>query len=48
MDDWLQAEYELTQLPIRKLAKLRTGDQRFPDSPLVGLVQAAWFLGEGI
>jgi hypothetical protein len=48
MDDWLQAEYELTRLPVRKLATLRTGDERFPGSRLVDLVQAAWFLGEGI
>jgi hypothetical protein len=24
MDDWLQAEYELMQLPVRKLAELPT------------------------
>ena len=25
MDDWLQAEYELMQLPVRELAKIEPG-----------------------
>ena len=48
LDDWLQAEYELTQLPIRKLVEVKTGTARFPDSRLANLVQAAVFLGENI
>ena len=48
IDDWLQAEYELTQLPIHKLAERKTGDKHVASSPLVGLVQAALFLGENI
>ena len=48
IDDWLQAEYELTQLPIRKLAKLDTGNPCVANSRLVELVQAALFLGENI
>ena len=43
IDDWLQAEYELTQLLIRDLASLPEAN-----SPLVGLVQVALFLGENI
>ncbi|MBM3858577.1 MAG: DUF2934 domain-containing protein [Verrucomicrobia bacterium] len=43
IDDWLQAEYELRQLPVRKLGELPSGD-----SPLLNLVQAALFLGENI
>jgi hypothetical protein len=48
IDDWLQAEYELTQLPIRKLAELEPGDKHAATSLLTGLVQVALFLGEGI
>ena len=45
IDDWLQAEYELMQLPVRKIAELeptrrKNGTQR----ALVGLVQLALFL----
>ncbi len=44
VDDWLQAEYELMQLPIRKLAELEPSAAR--KHPLTGksvvtLVQAA-------
>ena len=48
IDDWLQAEYELMQLPIRKIAELnptqakRKGAER---TSLVNLVQAALILG---
>jgi hypothetical protein len=48
IDDWLQAEYELMQLPIRKIAELSPRDQkaRAARTPaLVALVQAALFLG---
>jgi len=48
IDDWLQAEYELTQLPIRKLAEHQNRTGGLPASPLVNLVQAAVFLGENI
>lgn len=46
IDDWLQAEYELMQLPIRKLAgveppKCRNGSKTL----LVALVQVAVFWG---
>ena len=47
IDDWLQAEFELTQLPISQLAELKAGNNR-TGSPLVGLVQMALFLGENI
>jgi hypothetical protein len=46
LDDWLQAEYELMQLPVRKIAELN------PPTPtqgakqtLVGLVHAAMVVG---
>ena len=48
IDDWLQAEYELTQLPIRKLAELPSTGKRSTDRPLVGLVHLALFIGENI
>ena len=48
IDDWLQAEYELTQLPIRKLAELPQTDQRNAASPIIGLVHLALFIGENI
>ena len=48
IDDWLQAEYELTQLPIRKLAEFSAADKRRADRPLVGLVHLALFIGENI
>ena len=46
IDDWLQAEYELMQLPVRKIAEMeparrKNGNQR----ALVGLVQVALALG---
>jgi hypothetical protein len=48
MDDWLQAEYELIQLPIRKIAELQsTVPKRHAASQLaiVSLVEAAMLLG---
>jgi len=48
IDDWLQAEYELTQLPIRKLAELPKTDKHNADSPIIGLVHLALFIGENI
>ena len=44
MDDWLQAEYELMQLPVRKLAEIEPAFQIPKDKPkrksLVDLVRA--------
>ena len=48
IDDWLQAEYELMQLPVRKIAQLEpTGRKNGTRRALVGLVQAALVLGTG-
>ncbi len=47
-DDWLQAEYELMQLPIQKIAKLETARPKGKQErklTLVHLVQAALLLG---
>ena len=47
VDDWLQAEYELRQLPVHKLAELPPAakPQRFtPPRSLVELVRAAMLL----
>jgi hypothetical protein len=47
-DDWLQAEYELVQLPIQKIAKLGVAPPKRKENrklALVHLVQAALFLG---
>jgi hypothetical protein len=46
IDDWLQAEYELMQLPVRKLAELEPPKHKKASKmSLVSLVQAAVFLG---
>jgi hypothetical protein len=48
IDDWLQVEYELMELPVRKIAELeppnakKSGRRKMS---LVSLVQAAVFLG---
>ena len=47
-DDWLQAEYELVQLPIQKIAKLDAAPPKRKQErklALVRLVQAALLLG---
>lgn len=47
-DDWLQAEYELMQLPIQKIAKLDVAPPKRKESrklALVNLVQAAMLVG---
>ena len=47
-DDWLQAEYELMQLPIAKIAELKPASppkSGARKSALVALVQAAVLLG---
>ena len=48
VDNWLQAEYELMQLPVRKIAALappKTKQSKRNKISLVSLVHAAWFLG---
>lgn len=47
-DDWLQAEYELMQLPIAKIAELnsvRSSRNGARTSALIALVQTAVLLG---
>lgn len=47
VDDWLQAEYELMQLPVRELAKLdppADTTQKRGGKSLIELVRAAMFL----
>jgi len=46
IDDWLQAEYDLMQLPVSKIAELEpTGRKNGTRRALVSLVQLAMFLG---
>src|SRR5207249_4881719 len=46
LDDWVQAEYELMQLPIRKIADLETPKRKKGSKmSLVSLVQGAVLLG---
>jgi hypothetical protein len=50
MDHWLQAQYELMRLPIRKVAELpvaQTQRQGLGARSLVGFVHAAVVLGSG-
>lgn len=48
IDDWIQAEYELRQLPIQKLVEAEhTGPVQLPASPLVSLVQLALLIAGG-
>jgi hypothetical protein len=47
VDNWLQAEYELTQLPVHKIAELaplKFKQDKVHKSPLVFLVHAALLL----
>src|SRR5258707_10722455 len=47
-DDWLQAEYELVQMPIQRIAKLDAAPPKRKEGrklALVNLVQAAMLLG---
>ena len=47
IDDWLQAEYELMQLPVRKIAELepsKTKRGKATKTPLVSLVHTALFM----
>jgi hypothetical protein len=46
LDDWAQAEYELMQLPIRKIAELNPPKRtKGSKMSLVSLIQAAVLLG---
>src|SRR2546422_10554375 len=48
VDNWLQAEYELMQLPVRKIAELeppKAKPGKVGKLSLVSFVQAALFLG---
>jgi len=48
IDDWLQAEYDLMQLPVGKIAELEPTQVtrgRLRNSAIVSLVQLAMFLG---
>jgi hypothetical protein len=48
VDDWLQAEYELMQLPVSKIAEIapsQVNKGRIGRSALVSLVQLGLFLG---
>ncbi len=47
-DDWLQAEYELIQLPIQKIARLDAAPPKRKEKrtlALIHLVQAAMLVG---
>ncbi|HVM61046.1 MAG TPA: DUF2934 domain-containing protein [Verrucomicrobiae bacterium] len=46
VDDWLQAEYELMQLPVRKLAELEsptTGRGKLRTKSIIDLVRTAMY-----
>ena len=47
MDDWLQAEYELMQLPVRKLAEMEPPMPIFKGKPrkrsIIDVVRAAMY-----
>ncbi len=45
IDDWLQAEYELTQLPVQQLAKLAKPKSKRAPLAVVKVAQAALLLG---
>ena len=47
IDDWLQAEYELAQLPVNHLAKLATPKAKQAKLAVAKVVQAALLLGAG-
>ena len=47
IDDWLQAEYELTQLPVNRLAKLAAPKSKRTKLAVAQVVQAALLLGAG-
>ena len=45
IDDWLQAEYELTQLPVNRLAKLAAPKSKRATLAVAQVAQAALLLG---
>ena len=45
IDDWLQAEYELAQLPVNHLAKLTEPKSQRTKLAVIKVVQAALLLG---
>jgi len=45
LDDWLQAEYELAQLPVAHLAKLATPKSKHPNLVVAEMVQVAMLVG---
>jgi len=47
IDDWLQAEYELTKLPVDRLAKLAAPKSKRTKLAVAQVVQAALLLGAG-
>jgi hypothetical protein len=50
VDDWLQAEYELMQLPVRKLAQIDPPKMRRrnpSEKTLISVVHAALLFGAG-
>ncbi len=47
IDDWLQAEYELTQLPVNRLAKLAAAKPKRTKLAVAQVVQAALLLSAG-
>ena len=50
VDNWRQAEYELMELPVRKIAELeppKTKQGKVNKASLVNLVHAAMQLGDG-
>ena len=47
MDDWLQAEYELAQLPVNRLARLAAPRSKRAKLAVAQVVQAALLLGAG-
>lgn len=47
IDDWLQAEYELAQLPVQQLAKLTTPKSKRAQLAVAKVVQAALLISAG-
>lgn len=47
IDDWLQAEYELAQLPVNRLARLAAPKSKRAKLAVAKVVQAALLLGAG-
>ena len=48
LDDWVQAEYELMQLPIRKITELESPKHKQGSKiSLVSLIRAAVLMGAG-